>query len=325
MTPTAPAPPGRTRILLDCDPGHDDAMAIVYAARRLDLVGITTVFGNTPLDNTTRNALAVCELIGLDVPVAAGMAGPLVGAPASAAHIHGSTGLDGAVLPEPRRAPLAQHAVPVLIEQARAAPGEITLVAVGPLTNVAVALRTEPRLAGWLREIVLMGGSTDVGNITPQAEFNIHCDPEAASVVFACGAPVRMVGLNVTRQAGIAQAHVDRLAAAGGRVGRAFAGLLGYYLARTRAVYRCDTAAMHDPCALLALTDPGLLRWQDTPVHVELASPALRGMTACDLRGLSDEARGLPGLAAPIARVAVGIDGAAAVDRVIAELLACDR
>lgn len=323
MTASLARPPAR--ILLDCDPGHDDAMAIVYAARRLDLVGITTVFGNTPLAHTTRNALAVCELIGLTVPVAAGMAGPLLGTPASAAHIHGRTGLDGAVLPEPRGAPHGQHAVAFLIEQARAAPGELTLVAVGPLTNVAVALRTEPRLAGWLREIVLMGGSTDVGNITPQAEFNIHCDPEAAAAVFASGAPVRMVGLNVTRQAGIGPAHVERLAASGGPVGRAFAGLLAFYLERTRAVYGRDTAAMHDPCALLALTEPDLLRWHDTPVHVELASPALRGMTACDLRGLSAQGRGLPGLSGPAVRVAVGIDGAMAVDRVVAELLACDR
>ncbi|HPU54209.1 MAG TPA: nucleoside hydrolase [Burkholderiaceae bacterium] len=315
-----------TRLLIDCDPGHDDAMAILYAARHLNLVAITTVFGNTSLENATRNALGICTLAGIDVPVAAGMSEPLVAARSSAADIHGKSGLDGAVLPAATRAPDARHAVQVIIDEARAHPGQLTLAPIGPLTNIAVALKTEPRLAGWLKGITLMGGSTTVGNITAMAEFNVYCDPEAAAVVFASGVPIHMAGLNVTRQAGIGPEHVARLQATGGPVGRCFAGLLGFYLARTREIFGLTHASMHDPCALLPLVRPELITHQHAHVHIELASPQLRGMTACDLRRVNaGAARTVHHNAAPNAHVAVAIEGAAAVDDVIRTLIEYDR
>ena len=267
----------KARVLIDCDPGHDDALALVYAARHLDVVAITTVFGNASVEHTTRNALTICDLARLDAPVAAGAAGPLLGGLMSAAHVHGASGMDGAELPPPRRQVSGQHAVDAIIEAARCASGQLTLVPLGPLTNVALALRREPRLAQWLAGISLMGGSTGAGNITAHAEFNMACDPEAAAVVFASGVPIRMVGLNVTRQARIGAAHIAQLRASGGQVAGLFADLLAFYLQRTQAVYHRDTASMHDPCALLDLIEPALLTWRDTHVHVELGSPMLRG------------------------------------------------
>ena len=314
-----------TRLLIDCDPGHDDAMAILYAARHLNLVAITTVFGNTSLENATRNALGICALAGLRVPVAAGMGEPLVAPRSSAADIHGKSGLDGATLPEPTRTPDPRHAVRLIIDEARAHPGELTLAPIGPLTNIAVALKTEPSLAKWLKGITLMGGSTTAGNITAMAEFNVYCDPEAAAVVFASGVPIHMAGLNVTRQAGIGPEHLAQLAATGGPVGRCFAGLLGFYLDRTREIFGLTHASMHDPCALLPLIRPDLITHQLAPVHIELASPQLRGMTACDLRRVNAEsARTVHPNARANAHVAVAIDGPAAVDHVIRTLLSYD-
>ncbi len=314
-----------TRLLIDCAPGHDDAMAILYAARHLNLVAITTVFGNTSLENATRNALGICALAGLRVPVAAGMGEPLVAPRSSAADIHGKSGLDGATLPEPTRAPDPRHAVRLIIDEARAHPGELTLAPIGPLTNIAVALKTEPSLAKWLKGITLMGGSTTAGNITAMAEFNVYCDPEAAAVVFASGVPIHMVGLNVTRQAGIGPEHVTQLANSGSPVGRCFAGLLDFYLERSRAIFGLTHASMHDPCALLPLVRPELIKHQLAHVHIELASPQLRGMTACDLRRVNAElARTVHPNARPNAHVAIAIDGPAAVDHVIQTLLSYD-
>ena len=314
-----------TRLIIDCDPGHDDAMAILLAARELDLVGITTVFGNSSLENTTRNALAICTLAKLDIPVAMGMGEALVAKRASAADIHGKSGLDGATLPEPNREPVAKHAVQFIIDAARAAPGQLVLAPIGPLTNIAVALKTEPRLAGWLKCITLMGGSTTIGNISSHAEFNIYCDPEAAAVVFASGVPIMMAGLNVTRQAGIGDAHIERLRQSGARVSTIFADLLGFYLKRSQEIFRLQTASMHDPCAILPLLRPDLISYQACHVHVELASRQLRGMTACDLRNV-DIAK-LVSVRQPEpanAQVAVAIDGAAAVDLVIEAILSYD-
>ena len=189
----------RTRLVIDCDPGHDDAVAILFAARHVELLAVTTVHGNNSLTNTTRNALAILELAGIDVPVAAGCSEPLVQRSAHIGHIHGKTGLDGADIPAPIRRPIETHAVDLIIELASRHRGELVVALIGPETNFAVALKREPRLKEWVREVTIMGGSTTLGNITPVAEFNIHCDPEAASVVFESGIPIRMVGYNVTR------------------------------------------------------------------------------------------------------------------------------
>lgn len=309
-----------TPMIIDCDPGHDDAMALLYAAKTVDLIGITTVFGNTTVEQTTRNALSICRLAGLDVPVAKGMSKPLVTPvpPVVTADMHGANGIAGADLPEPDRDPVAEHAVTFIIEQARRHRGELVLAGIGALTNIAMALKLEPRLVDWLAGITVMGGSTTIGNITPLAEYNIYCDPEAASVVFNCGLPIVMAGLNVTRQAGVGDRHVERLRATGGPVGKAFGDLMQFYLTRSREVFNLSAASMHDPCAIIPYVEPSLMTLQDAHVHIELASPQLRGMTACDLRKVNSRNTSvIEGNAAPNAKVAVAIEGDAAVDHVI--------
>src|SRR5205823_4018391 len=186
-----------TRIILDCDPGIDDALAIAFAHGHpgIDLVGITTVAGNVGLAKTTANALAVCEFIGAaGIPVTAGCAGPLLRPALDARQVHGDSGLGGAILPPAAASPAGGHAIDYLIETVRAAPGEITLVATGPLTNIALAVQREPRLADWVRQFVIMGGSAGRGNVTPAAEYNIWADPEAAAAVFRAGWIVTMLG-----------------------------------------------------------------------------------------------------------------------------------
>jgi inosine-uridine nucleoside N-ribohydrolase len=297
-------------------------VALLFAARHLDLVGITTVHGNSSLENTTRNALALMELAGLDIPVARGCAGPLVGSATYAPNIHGKSGLDGATLPEPKRRVVAEHAVDFIIARAERHRGELVVAVVGPQTNLALALRREPRLAQWLREITVMGGSTTTGNVTPAAEFNIWCDPEAAAAVFASGIPVRMVGLNVTRRTGFSSADVERLRASGRRVAAVLADLLAFYLARQREAFGLDLAPMHDVCAIVPYAFPDLIRYGETAVQVELAGPLTRGMTVCDLRTLRPDTK-LPArlAAAPNAQVALEADSRLLIDRVIETIL----
>ena len=280
----------KAKILIDCDPGHDDAVALLFAARHLDLVAVTTVHGNNSLANTTRNALAVLELAGIDVPVAAGCSEPLVQAPGHAGHIHGKTGLDGADIPAPTRSPIEMHAVDLIIELASRHRGELVVALIGPETNFAVALKREPRLKEWVREVTIMGGSTCLGNITPVAEFNVSCDPEAASVVFESGIPIRMVGYNVTRQTGFDAGDLARLKASGRKMASVIGDLMGFYLAGQNRVFGLSVAPMHDVCAIVPYVAPGLIRYVETSVKVELAGVYTRGMTVCDLRGLRPDA-----------------------------------
>lgn len=280
-----------TKLILDCDPGHDDAVALLYAACHLDVLGITTVFGNQTLDHTTRNALSLCRLAGLNTPVARGAARPLVAAPIHGGAIHGKTGIDGAELPEPDRAPLDIHAVEFILRTARDNRGELVLVATGALTNVAMALSLEPLLSQWLRGISIMGGTTGIGNVTEVAEFNIYADPEAADIVLRSGAPLWLVGLDVTRRVGVSAADIARLRE-GGKVARVMADLLDFFLASLKRVHGLDTASLHDPCALVPFIDPTLIEYRHVPVSVELASPLTRGMTVCDLRRLGTKALG---------------------------------
>jgi inosine-uridine nucleoside N-ribohydrolase len=203
-----------TTIILDCDPGIDDALAIAFAVghQGIELAGITTVAGNVGLDKTTANALAVASFTGAaDVPVTPGCAAALTREDRRAGHVHGESGLGGAVLPPPRRRAEDGHAIDFIISRTAAAPGEITLVATGPLTNIGLALRREPRLAEWVRDFVIMGGSAGRGNVTPAAEFNIWADPEAAAIVFGAGWTVRMIGLDVTLRARATRAVQQRM------------------------------------------------------------------------------------------------------------------
>ena len=207
-----------TPIILDCDPGIDDALAIVFAHGHpgIDLLGLTTVAGNAGLAKTTVNALAVCEYIGAaGIPVTAGCAGPLLRPAFDARHVHGESGLGGAVLPPPVATAAPGHAVDYIIDTVGAARGEITLVATGPLTNIALAVKREPRLADWVREFVIMGGSAGRGNVTPAAEYNMWADPEAAAAVFRAGWTVTELGLDVTMRTGAAAAVMERMRALG--------------------------------------------------------------------------------------------------------------
>lgn len=308
-----------SKVIIDCDPGHDDAVAILYAARHLELLGITTVFGNQSLDRTTRNALRLVTLAGLDLPVTAGADRPLVAERMHAADIHGETGLDGAELPEPARPAAPGHAVDWLIEQARAHAGELVIAPVGPLTNIALAIRREPRLAEWVARLSIMGGSTTTGNVTPAAEFNIACDPEAAAIVFASGIPTRMVGLNVTRTVGVTRADIARLKESGRKVATAAAGFLDFYLGRQSRTYALDSAPMHDACAIVPEVRPGLIRYYRTRVEIELAGRHTRGKTVCDMRH-GDEAL----VPDPNAEVAVEAEGRRIIDDVVATLLSYD-
>lgn len=303
----------RPKLLIDCDPGHDDAVALLFAARHFDLVGVTTTHGNNSLANITRNALAILELGGIDVPVAMGFAKPLVGEPVYAP-VHGKSGLDGHELPEPARRPIDVHAVDFIIETARRHQGELILAVIGPQTNVAVALGREPKLRTWLREITVMGGSAAGGNVTAAAEFNIFCDPEAAAVVFGCGVPIRMVGLDVTRRTGFDEADIARLRASGRRVAGVIADLVSFYLARQREVFARAVAPMHDVCALVPYVDEALLETDGAIVHVECAGIHTRGATVCDVRGAR-------GLAVPPVRLATRSEARALIDRVIDTLL----
>jgi len=276
-----------TRVILDCDPGHDDAMAILLAhgSAELELAAITTVAGNHPLELTTVNALRVCSLAGItDVPVAAGCAAPLVRPLVTAPEIHGTTGLEGHVWGESTVHAVAEHAVDVMIDLVMAAPGEITLVPVGPLTNVAMALRKEPRIVDRVREVVLMGGAYTRGNVTPAAEFNIYVDPEAAAMVFEAGWPLTMIGLEVTHMA-LADANViSRIEALATPVATAAAGMLRFYRDQQLREFGIAAPAVHDPCAVARVAKPELVTCREARVDVEVTGRWTSGMTVTDFR-----------------------------------------
>ena len=279
--------PDRPLLLLDCDPGHDDALAIALAARHGRLLGITTVAGNVPLERTSANALTMCEVLGLAVPVHAGSPRPLVAELRTAEFIHGASGLEGPPHPRHERTLASDDAVGFIIESARAHPGVLWLVATGPLTNVALALRTAPDIAGLLRGISIMGGGIPWGNVTPAAEFNILVDPEAADVVFRSGVPLIMAGLDATHQWLIDAAISARIRERGARAAGFCADLLDYYgQAYARAYSGRAAGPLHDPLAVIAVTHPALVETKAYHVVVELTGTHTRGMTLADLRGV---------------------------------------
>lgn len=271
-------------IILDCDPGIDDALAIAFAAGSpaIELAGLTTVAGNVEVAKTTANALAVASFVGLGaVPVTAGCAAPLLRPALHGGDVHGESGLGGAVLPVPARQPEAGHAIDYILATTAAAPGEITLVATGPLTNIGLALRREPRLATWVKDFVIMGGSFTRGNVTPAAEFNIWADPEAAAIVFEAGWPsgVRMIGLDVTLRARATSAVQERM--------RSLGALGSTLLLPALAQYQDsdDTTGeppVHDVCAVVSLADPGVFEYAPARVRVETAGTLTSGMTVTD-------------------------------------------
>lgn len=283
------------QVIIDCDPGHDDALAILLAAAHLDVLGITTVSGNQSLDKVTRNALKVLEFSGLThIPVIPGCARPLVEPPRHA-RVHGLSGLDGPALPEPTTPVHSGHAVDFIVDTVMTR-NDVTLVATGPLTNVATALRREPRLKSRLPLISLMGGSLTFGNSTPAAEFNIYCDPEAADIVFGYGVPIKMVGLNLTHQAALTERELDSVRDLRNGTGRIVAALLEYHCAQHGELLGYRGAPLHDPCAVAWLVDPTLITGQALHVAVELRGEYTRGMTVCDYRHFSDPCADDPGI-----------------------------
>jgi len=279
------------RIILDCDPGHDDAIAILLAlgCPDIELVAITTVAGNQTLEKTTLNARRVCTVAGaLDVPVYVGCWRPLVRPQITAGEIHGASGLDGVEFGEPTVPVQAEPAVDFLVRTLMAEGEDITLVPTGPLTNVATALARQPAIAGRTREVVLMGGSYTRGNRTPAAEFNMLADPEAAAAVFAAGWPLTMVGLDLTRQATATGEVTERIRAMGTDVGAMVAGLLDFYGAAYRRSGQAgpgDGPPVHDPCAVARVARPELMQVRDAFVAVETRGEWTSGMTVTDFDG----------------------------------------
>ncbi|RDI75114.1 Inosine-uridine nucleoside N-ribohydrolase [Gaiella occulta] len=290
----------RTPIILDCDPGHDDAIALLLAlaSPELDLLGVTTVHGNQTLEKTTANALRVLDLAGReDVPVAAGADRPLVRELTVAAHVHGDSGLDGPSLPPPGRGPAAGHAVDFMARRIAESPAPVTLVPTGPLTNVALLLE---RTGGAnIERIVLMGGAVAEGNMTPAAEFNIWADPEAADRVFHAGLDVTMVGLDVTHRAVTTPALQERLRATG-TIGAFVADLVDFFAVYHRETYGWDGAPIHDAVAVACVLQPSLVTTVERNVEIELDSDLCRGRTVVDLWNRSGRA--------PNAHVGVDLD-----------------
>ncbi|GAA5533214.1 nucleoside hydrolase [Deinococcus aluminii] len=282
-------------VILDGDPGLDDAIAWLLALASPEdvrVLGVTTVHGNVGLKLTTHNAgvtLALAGEAGAPVPVYAGADRPLVRAPLTAPEVHGDSGLPASGLPEPTRGLETEHAVNFIIRTVRERPGEVTLVATGPLTNVALAFRLAPDLPGLLREVVWMGGSTGQGNRTPAAEFNALADPHAAKIVLEAGAPLRMFGLNVTMQAIATPQRVERLRTLGNRAGAVSAELLTSYAAFYRQRYGLSGGALHDPAAVAAVLRPDLFQMQALNVQVETQEGLDFGRTVCDLYGVTEQ------------------------------------
>ena len=274
----------KTKSILDCDPGHDDAVAIMLAAGSpaIDLLGITVVAGNQTLENTRRNALRVVQWLGVDVPVYGGCGRPLIREKITAGDIHGETGLDGPVFPPLTRSLEPEHAVNYIIRTLMASDGDITMVTTGPMTNLAMAMRLEPRIVDKIRRIVLMGGAYTNGNVTPAAEFNIVADADAAYVCFTCGRPITMVGLDVTRKVLCYPQIVERMGRVGTAASRLFVDLMGHFCRTQKEIFGWEGGPLHDPVTIAWLIDPTVLTTKPMNVQVDIRSVQSYGRTNCD-------------------------------------------
>jgi inosine-uridine nucleoside N-ribohydrolase len=292
-----------TPIILDCDPGHDDAIALLLAVAspEVELIGVTTVAGNTTIDKTTNNALRVLELAGrADIPVYRGAERPFIRKQDVAVHVHGESGLDGPDLPQPTTREQELHAVDYLAHEIRAREGKVTLIPTGPLTNIGLLFALHPDVRP--ERIVIMGGAIGEGNRTPAAEFNIWADPEAAQRVFLEGLDTTMVGLDVTHRALITDAHTERMRGAG-RVGTAVAELMDFYARFHKSRYPdLDGSPMHDPVCVAHVIDPTLMTVLDAFIEVDCSGGPSWGRTNVDWRGREH-------FGAPNAKVGVDIDG----------------
>lgn len=281
------------KIIIDTDPGQDDAITILLAlaSPEIELLGVTTVAGNVSVDQTTENALKALDLVNrADIPVHRGAEGPLLGAGVQADHVHGATGFDGHPLPAPSRAPTPGHAVDFIIEQVMAhTPGTITLCAIGPLTNLALALRQAPHLAARIGRIVLMGGAfAEVGNITCAAEFNFHVDPLAAAIVCDSGVPLTVIPLDVTHQLLTTAARVSRFRALGNRIGTVIADWLTFEKRFEAGKYGTDGGPLHDPNTVAWLLAPHLYQGREVNLRVETEGRLTAGASVVDWWHITD-------------------------------------
>lgn len=294
----------KTKIILDCDPGHDDAAAIMLAAKspQIELLGITVVAGNQTLEKTLRNALNVVQWLEVDVPVYGGCGRPIVREKTIAGDIHGKSGLDGPVFPPLERQAEPEHAVNYIIRRLLNSDGEITMVTTGPMTNLAMAMRMEPRILEKIRRIVLMGGAYTNGNVTPAAEFNIFADAEAAHICFTSGRPITMIGLDVTRKVLCYPEIVARMEEVGNKASDLFVRLMGHFCKTQKEIFGWDGAPLHDPVTIASLIDPGLVTTKPMNAQIELRSEQSYGRTNCDFFNY----RKLP----PTADVAIDINPA---------------
>lgn len=289
-------------VVFDTDPGHDDAIALLMAAAAsdIDLEAVTTVHGNHVLRKTVRNALQILEVADRsEVPVAAGMANPMVREPLITTHVHGETGLDGPDLSEPTTDPVETHAVDTIIETVRTME-ELTIVAVGPLTNIGMAFRKAPDIVDQVSALYIMGGAMGTGNQTPSAEFNILADPEAAAVVFESGVPITMVGLDATHQAILSADRFEEIRGFDSAVGTMVADLLEFYAEFYRRRYDIDGVVIHDALTVAGLLEPAVLETRDYAVSIDTTGEYTDGRTVVDVHDVTG--------AEPNASVAVGVD-----------------
>jgi ribosylpyrimidine nucleosidase len=277
----------KRHIILDCDPGHDDAIAIVLAGNHpnINLLGITVESGNQTLEKTGKNALHLCEYLSLDVPVFLGANRPLIKAVEVCEAIHGASGLDGVTFPPLKRDFESQHAVDFIIDTARQSKEKITIVTTGPMTNLALALRLAPDIMTHIEDVVLMGGSVANGNVSPAAEFNILSDPEAAHIVFTSGLKVTMIGLDVTRQVLVTPDVVDRMRVLNTTASDLFDKLMGVFNQNQRRVFGFDGGPLHDPVTIAYLIDPSILDIVHVHCDIDISRGPSYGRTNCDIFG----------------------------------------
>ncbi len=281
------------KIIIDTDPGQDDAIAILLAlaSRELEVVGITAVAGNVPLQLTQRNARVVCELAGRgDIPVFAGCDTPLTRQLVTAEHVHGKTGLDGFDLSDPRMPLQETHAAEFIVDTLRTQPANsVTLCTLGPLTNIAAAFENAPDVIGRVRRVVMMGGAYfEVGNVTPAAEFNIYVDPEAAEIVFGSGVELIVMPLDVTHKALVTRPRVEAFRGLGTTVGHAVAAWTDFFERFDKDKYGSEGAPLHDPTVIAYLLEPDLFAGRHINVEIETRSELTRGMTVADWWGVTD-------------------------------------
>ncbi len=274
----------RTKIILDCDPGHDDAVAIMLAGKseKIELLGVTIVAGNQTLEKTGRNALNIVSHLDIDVPVYLGCDRPMVREKVIAADIHGQSGLDGPVFQKHHRVKENKHAVNFIIDTLMNSNGDITMVTTGPMTNLGMAIRLEPKIVEKIKRIVLMGGAYTNGNVTPAAEFNIIADAEAAHNCFTCGREIVMVGLDVTRKALCLPSVVARMGKIGNKASKLFVDLMGHFNKSQKEVFGWDGGPLHDPITIAYLIDESVLNLKPMNVEIDIRSTSSYGRTNCD-------------------------------------------